>query len=236
MANYRENIQKAYEIRKGVTKFIREAVEEIRTEKSKIENNINLSYEGKKEATKKLQDKYEKGFLTIMKQKEDEVNALIDEAKVNAENVLTATLPPVSNTQQKLFDMTLKNVEGKVTFALGTNQAFAALDELMQAVNEPLLAQQALDKFLPLSMTALSLAADTERPAVKQRLGKIYEQLDARAQVEGAGEAREALQTINAMKGAGYVTGYVQDAVKEISMDSYNYVNRPNEYFAAKGE
>jgi hypothetical protein len=234
MEKYIENIQTVREIRGGVTGYIRKVRDEFREDNTRIQGNQLLTFEGKKEEHKKLQERYEKIFLGKMLEADDMINTLLDESKDEIEKVLTAELPLVADTQQKLFDMTVKNVEGKLAFALGTNQVFIALEDLLNAANEPLLAQQALEKFIPLSQTVLGLAANTEKTTVKQHLGALYQQLDARAQVDGASGAREALKTVNGLKGAGYVTGYVQDALKEISMNAYEYVNSPKAYFDKK--
>jgi hypothetical protein len=225
-----ENIQTVYELRHGVKGLINETLKELREEKGRIQSNRLLTSEGKREEENKLREKSEKNFLGRVLKVDDMVNLLLDESKENAEKILTAAVPPVNEQQQKLFDMTLKSVEGKITFALGMNQAMSAIEELVQAANEPLLAQQALDKFMTLSQTVLGLAANTEKAAVKQQLGAIYKQLDEKAQVEGAQEARAALNTISTMKGAGYVTGYVQDALKEISPNAAQFVNNPRAY------
>jgi small nuclear ribonucleoprotein (snRNP)-like protein len=231
MEKYIENIQTVHELKRGVSGLINETLNELRDAKALLKGNRLLTEEGKREEEKKLQAKYEKTFLGKMREVDNMVNLLLDESKDETDKVLTAALPPVEETKQKLFDLELKKAEGQVMFAIGAQQATKALEQLVESATEPLLAQQALDKFISLSMPALSLAADTERAALKQRLGSLYQQLDTKAQVEGAQGAREALSTINALKGAGYVTGYVQDALKEISMKSYEYVNSPKAYF-----
>lgn len=229
-----ENIQTVYELRHGVKGLINETLKELREEKGRIQGNRLLTSEGKREEENKLREKSEKNFLGRVLRVDDMVNLLLDESKENAEKILTATVPPVNEQQQKLFDMTLKSVEGKITFALGMNQAMGAIEELVQAANEPLLAQQALNKFMTLSQTVLGLAANSEKAGLKQQLGAIYKQLDEKAQVDGAQKARAALNTISAMKGAGYVTGYVKDALKEVSQNAAEYVNNPRAYFEQK--
>ncbi|MBT2697236.1 hypothetical protein J7E79_07405 [Bacillus sp. ISL-40] len=235
MTNYNENIQKAYEIKGSTSKFINEVIQEYRLEKGKITADRNLSQEGKREATGKLSTKYEVGFLVEMNKRREEYESLLLTGKDAAEQVLTAALPPVSEQQQKLFDMTLKSVEGKVTFAVGINQAMGALEALVKAANEPLLAEKATESFLKLSQSTLALAADTDKAVIKQRLGTLYNQLDGKAQVEGSQEAREALSTINAMKGASFAIGYVQDVMKEVSKDAAEYLNTPSDYLFKMG-
>jgi hypothetical protein len=229
-----ENIQTVYELRNGVKGLINETLQEFRGEKTSLQGNRLFTSEGKREQENKLREKSEKNFLGRVLKVDDMVNLLLDESKDDAEKILTAAVPPVNEQQQKLFDMTLKSVEGKVTFALGMNQAMGAIEELVQAANEPLLAQQALGKFMTLSQTVLGLAANSEKLAVKQQLGAIYKQLNEKAQVEGANQVRAALKTISAMKGAGYVTGYVQNALNEISPNAAEYVNNPRAYFEQK--
>lgn len=230
MEKYIENIQTVNELMGAVSGLINESLKAFRNDKAQLKANRMLTDEGKREEEKKLQTKYEKTFLGKMREVDEMINTLLDEAKDEAEKVLTAALLPVDEQQQKLFDLELKKAEGKVTFAIGAQQATEALEQLVKSATEPQLAQQALDKFIALSTPALSLAADTERRELKQRLGSLYNQLDAKAQVEGAQGAREALQTINAMKGSAYAVGYVKEALTEISQNATNFVNNPKGY------
>lgn len=231
MVNYSENIQTVMEIRGSVTRYIRETRDAFREENGRIQENRLLTFEGKQEEERKLKERYEKVFLGKMLEADELINTLLDESKEEIEKELTTALPLVGETQQKLFDMTVKDVEGKVAFALGTNQAMSALEALVNAANLPILAQQAKEVFVKLNHQVLGNAADTEKVAIKRRMNAMYEQLDARAQVEGAQQAREALNSVNALKGAGYVVGYVHEAVKEIGMNAYTYVNSPKAYF-----
>jgi hypothetical protein len=232
MTNYKNLIQEAIEVRDSVTPYIRQTISEFRDGKAKINNNKHLTNDGKKAAIDELGLKYEKQFLMGMKKKYEEVHNLLDEAKTESEKILSTPLPSVSKQQEMFFESTMQNIEGRVTFANSLKQATVALEELLDVANEPILAKRALDNFIELSKPTLSLSGSMEKAALKQKLGNMYQQLYDLAQVEGAHPAREALQQINVLKNAGFVTGYVQDALKEISINTANNVNTPFSYFA----
>ncbi|WP_026575974.1 hypothetical protein [Bacillus sp. UNC438CL73TsuS30] len=236
MGNFNENIQSVREIRGNVPKYMLQVREEFREKKARLQENQLLTYQGKQVEEQKLKEQYEKIFLGNMLKADEMINTLLDESENEAQKVLTAALPPVDETQQKLFDKTLKGAEGKITFALNDNQAMGALEELVQAASEPALAEQAKEKFLPLAQAVLAQVVGNDKAAIKYRLNSMYQELDGRAQVEGADEARGQLETINGLKGAWYVTGYVQDMLKEISMNAYEYVNNPKAYFDKKAQ
>lgn len=230
------NIQKVHELKSGVTGMIKDAVFAYRSEKGKIRSNRMLTDEGKHAEEKKLQAQFEKAFMGQMLKVDEEKKRLITEGKNEAMKVLTATLPPVSETKQKLFDMELKKAEGKVTFALGANSAVQALESLINQSSEPILAQQARELFLKQSSHVIGLANDSEKSALKQRLNNMFQQLDSKATTDEQKQAKVALESISALEGSGYCTGYVKEALGEISKKTSDLVNTPKAYFDSVGE
>ncbi|KEK25167.1 hypothetical protein [Bacillus gaemokensis] len=230
-----ENIDKAREIKKGTTSFMSGLMNEFyRPERNAIEMDKMLTYEGKKEKAKKLSDKYEVAFMREMQKRRDEYEALLQEAKLEAEKVLIATAPKVEEHTQKLFDLKAGKVKSAVMFASSSTSAIKSLEQLVSAEKEPALAQQALASFMDMSQQVLELTPAGQKVAIRKQLGDMYKRLEGQSEVGDATGARAAIQDIESLAGAPFAIGFIQKAAAEISEDTAKYMNEPSRYFEEK--
>lgn len=109
----RNYLNKSRTIRGEVSRLSRELIEEFREEKSEINQDRDLSTEGRNKQIGKLQAKYERKILELARELQKQDKEAISNAKKGAESLIISDLPKVDEKNVSFLIRLLKNYRRK---------------------------------------------------------------------------------------------------------------------------
>ncbi|WLD91761.1 hypothetical protein [Alkalihalobacillus sp. AL-G] len=219
-------------LRGEMTAFTRGALDDFRAQKRIINQNRELSLEGKQAQISKLQATFERKLMEDARGFKTESNAKLKAAIESGENYLTSELPKVDDQKRKLFEQKAMELEGKVLFATNTKAATEALQELVNLTDEPALARDIKGKVLSLSQNVVNgIENGSERLQTKNQLGQLYTDVDSRSLPEGADEVKQRIAIARQQLETPLYGDLEKRALMEISPLASHYVNDPEGYF-----
>jgi hypothetical protein len=234
--NARIKLNYARNLSQEATKMFRELLDDYRSARYNINNDRELSLEGKSARLLALSKVYEKKALEISKALHDEKATTLSEVRKAAESVLTSKLPDVDATARTLFMQKADRLLARATFASNPNDAINALSELVQSADHPVLASEIKPQIMSLGTQLLGSITDPQTQyAVKQSIAQLYDDVSMRSLPEGGSDAIELLANVEGMS-RSVVSPVVADALGEISQNARRYVNDPTAYNVDGGD
>jgi hypothetical protein len=230
----RDNISKARELQRGTTREFATMLDRYRQDRIRFRMDRNLTEKGQDQAIERLRKKHEVLVLGKSRSIKDRYEKNLQNAKQDAEAILLQALPKVEDRKQQLFNLRLKELEGQIMFATNAEAAMSALNEMLEAADEPALALQVKEKFVGLSQNVLALVSDTgEQISMRKGLADLYNKVSVNSQPEGAEKAAILLDEAARMLTAGHIyTDLIGNALQEISRNATIYLEKPDDYFA----
>ncbi|MFV8830529.1 hypothetical protein ACNSTQ_22665 [Alkalihalobacterium sp. APHAB7] len=153
----------------------------------------------------------------------------LENAHKAAQQMLVQPLEKVDDVTAEIFNEKMREIQASVTFATNVKRALEALSSLLDT-QEPILAKEAAEAIQKLASEVIALANEDEKQQVKQQLGRIHSKLYERGLSEGVQEAKEALETVKAMRESNLMPQVVIDFLGSYSRTLKEYANRPYDY------
>ncbi|MBF7146772.1 hypothetical protein IWA67_08825 [Bacillus toyonensis] len=226
-------IQEARKIKGNFTGKVLGMQKLFRENQEKIRSNDMLTAKGQFAQIEKLKRKHEVAMICMIEEERAAHNRLISEARTLAERDLYKEPTKVDKNKETIFNAKMKELKGRVLFAVNPTRAAEFLAQMVEAADHPTLARSIQDEFFTLGQAVLQSAGGNVEAShkVRQALGNTHNKLVRATQVEGAGEAFEVLQTIEAIENAAFVdTAKYGAAFNEFSKYLSEYANDTETY------
>jgi hypothetical protein len=233
LTKVKDQIIKARELQSSTTKEFASMLDRYRQDRLRIRDNSHLTEEGQDHAIDRLRKKHELLVLGKSRSIKQRYEKSLQNAKQDAEAILLQELPKVEDRKQQLFNLRLQELEGQIMFAANAEAALSALNEMLEAADEPALALQVKEKFVGLSQNVLALVSGTaEQLSMRKGLSDLYNMISASSRPEGAEEAAMLLDEATRMLTGGHIyTDLIGNALQEISRNATIYLENPDDYF-----
>lgn len=226
-------IQEARKIKGNFTGKVLGMQKLFRENQAKIRSNDMLTAKGQLAQIDKLKRKHEVVMVCMIEEEKEAHDRLISEARMLAERDLYKEPSKVEKNKETIFNAKMKELKGRVLFAVNPTRAAEFLAQMVEAADHPTLARSIQDEFFTLGQAVLQSAGGNVEAShkVRQALGNTHNKLVRATQVEGAGEAFEVLQTIEAIENAAFVdTAKYGAAFNEFSKYLNEYANDTETY------
>ncbi|WP_157349840.1 hypothetical protein [Bacillus sp. EE-W1] len=226
-------IQEAHKIKGNFTGKVLGMQKLFRENQAKIRSNDMLTAKGQFAQIDKLKRKHEVAMVCMIEEEKEAHDRLISEARMLAERDLYKEPSKVEKNKETIFNAKMKELKGRVLFASNPTRAAEFLAEMVEAADHPTLARSIQDEFFTLGQAVLQSAGGSVEAShkVRQALGNTHNKLVRATQVEGAGEAFEVLQRIEAIENAAFVdTAKYGAAFNEFSKYLNEYANDTEAY------
>ncbi|MCU5515270.1 hypothetical protein OCF62_11865 [Bacillus wiedmannii] len=238
----KDYMREARELSGSVTGyFAREVLPELRGGIQKIGQDKNLTTQGKHEKKEKYKKQQEVAVMRGLSNIKGAYDNFLADARASAEAILLSNkdIAKPTENEQRLFDMQADKLKTAILFAPTVQAKITALESFSQLASEgEHFAKQVHADFMQMSAEAIGSAKDSvERTAFTQALGRINTQLEAQSTSPTQKEASQLLASVKQMQNTAFVNTIVlENALKEISMDTLKYANDIDGYFTAKAE
>lgn len=226
----KENLAKVHELRNAAAGTIREFyILPYQEARAAINANPDLSNVGKERKLSELRERFKEEVMKAASDMQRAKDKALENVRKAAQQILVQPLDKVDEVTQKLFNEKMREVQAAVMFSTNSMTALDALSSLLD-VEHASLAKEAAEAIQKLANEVIALANGEEKQHVKQQLGLIHSELYGKGLPQGAQEAKEALETIKAMRQSSLMPQVVLDALGSISNTLKEYVNKPQDY------
>jgi hypothetical protein len=236
----RENIQKAHEIRNGVTGQYRSIMMKLQEKEAKIKQDVNLSTVGQQEQIAKLKKEHSRELMQFAKQVKDEYQMEVIRAKGKAERFLENPNKKPDDSTLKKYEHSLNDLKTRVLLSIRPDRAAEMVAEYAKGIEDPYIASQLREQFAEVITPIISQANGADGAKLKASLTDVYSKLESNFITDEQSEAKQVIEQADAMFSAKLFNPLVIDNIK----DSYDrrtadYINTPDTYFhleKAEGE
>jgi hypothetical protein len=193
---FREHITKAMEIQNGTAAWYRERSESVNQELSKIRNDKHLSPEGKQAKMNEFKGAKAMEIIEAAHDLRKEYLLNLQVAKGHANHTIKSAVKRPNDDVVAEFEKVIKRLKTEVMLSTRYESAKAKIDEVIEKVNDPYLAEMLADEFAVIIPNVLASAKEPAK--AKLELSAYYNKLSNDFLPEEAKAAKEALRYIEA--------------------------------------
>lgn len=234
-----ELIQEAKGIKSATSSFV---VELLRGQgglyetTGKIDNDVNLTFEGKQAKKGRVKKIAEYALMTEMKGRREKYNALLDEAEKQTRALLTPTFEDLNESDRILYDAEISDLKTKVLLAPSQNTAMKYLERMVEIASKNGKTAHELKDYLTGQFAEL-VGKGHNLVHIRPKLLSMSNKLAKASQVGSFDDIKAQLDAINQMREVEFALGQVQTAITEnIGHVAGKYVNQPTKYFEEQVE
>lgn len=228
----REHIQRAYQIREGVTSQYRSIMMKLQENEAKINQDVTLSPVGKKEKIAQLRKEHGRELMKFAKQVKDEFQMEIIKAKGKAERFLDNPNKKPDEAILRKYERSLNDLKTRVLLSLRSDRAAEMVTQFAKGIEDPYIANQLREQFAEVITPILSKVDGADGAKIKANLTQLYDRLENDFITDEQHEAKEVIENADALFNTKLFNPTVIDNVKQTyDRRIADYINTPDTFF-----
>lgn len=228
--NFKEKLQKAYELQETSTGFYRLKAEKARQDITKAQLDRDLSPEGRIKKTAIVRRAHANELMKAAQDRKNEYVELLSEAKADAEATIKKKIKKPDEDVITDFERSLRYLKTELLLTSNYQIAEKKLSDYISQIDDPFLASRMADEFIEIVPHALGIASEPAK--AKLKLGEMFDRLNNEFLPDDVKSAKESLGYINSALEKPKLFGPIveSNALDIFGNDVSKKLNTPEDY------